>query len=178
MRRLFCVVWYNVWVYMANNTGNQIIPDNNGKEYKTEKLNVKAEMFKQFYLMPTSPTFQNVYQSAMRAGYSHLYSSNITVQKPKWWIELTESADFKRAAMLRDAENALHKAVNYEDHDKDRAALKLKAASFISERLGKDKYSVRQEVTGADGRRLFSNETRDGAKMPLATLFKGVQAPE
>lgn len=146
-----------------------------GKTYnKSTAFNIKADIFKQFYLSPTSPTFCNIYQSAIRAGYTETYASNISVQRPKWWVELTESADYKRARMLQAAETALENTVTANPETDTQEKLKHDAAKFISERLGKDKYSTRQEVTGADGRRLFTNDNRDTAKMPLATLFKGV----
>lgn len=160
---------------MANNTGNQIIPDNTGKEYRTLKQgNVKAEMFANFYLAPDSKSFMNVRQSALRAGYSELYANNITVQRPKWWIELTETADFKRARMLNSAESALENTVTLTPENDTQEKLKHDAAKFISERLGKGFYSTRQEVTGADGKAIFSNEERDRVKMPITSLFKGV----
>ena len=155
------------------------MPDNAGKVYATRKeINAKAEMFKQFFLSPVSPTFMNVLQSALRAGYSQTYSENISVQRPKWWIELTETADYQRAAMLKAAQSALLETVTTESNDKDDRKLKHDASKFISERLGKDHFSVRQELTGADGRRLIPNETRDSLKMPLSTLFKGISAPQ
>lgn len=161
---------------MAN--PNPVLPESNeGKTYRSMKINIKADMFANFYLAPTSPTFMNVSASGVRAGYSQHYADNITAQRPKWWIELTESADFKRAKMLAVAETRLDDRLNDKSTDKDRLKLQTDVAKFVTERLGKDRYSTRQEVTGADGRRLFTNETRDGAKMPIATLFKGVKSP-
>ena len=155
------------------------IPSNVGKTYKTHKaINPKAEIFTQFFLVPTSPTFMNARGSAIRAGYSEHYADSITVQRPKWYIEITESADFRRAQMLDIAERNLLTSVAMESDDRDDRKIKHDATKFVTERLGRDKYSTRQEITGADGRRLFTNETRDGAKMPLATLFKGVSQPE
>ena len=151
------------------------MPDNNGKTYNTLKaMNIKADMFAQFFLNPTSGTFMNVYQSGVRAGYSDLYSRNITVQRPKWWVELTESAEYRRAQMLDKAESRLNERLSDQSTDKDRLKLQTDVAKFVSERLGKEHYSTRQEVTGADGRRLFSSETRASATVPVANLFKGV----
>jgi hypothetical protein len=164
---------------MVGTMGQNTPPDNKGQTYKkTNVLNLRAQVFKAHYTNPNSDTFMNVLQSALRAGYSQEYSESLGHNNPKWYAEMMQDADVQRARMLKASENALEKAVNYDDNDKDKAVLKLKAASFIAERLGKDKYSMRQEVTGADGRRLFTNETRDGAKMPLATLFKGVSNPQ
>lgn len=120
----------------------------------------------------------NVRQSALAAGYSDLYACNITVQRPKWWVELTETAEYRRAHMLDAAEQALQNAVTSNSEDRDDKKIKHDAAKFVSERLGKDHYSTRQELTGADGRRLFTNDTRHSANLPLNNLFKGVKAPE
>ena len=154
------------------------MPNNNGKTYATRKaMNVKAEMFAQVFLNPTSKTFMNVLQSALRAGYSETYAENISVQRPKWWIELTETADYRRAQMLAIAEKNLLDTVASTSDDRDDRKIKHDATKFVSERLGKQHYSTRQEITGADGRRLFTNEQRASAKTPVASLFKGVQQP-
>ena len=163
---------------MANNKGNQGRPNNTGKEYRTMKINPQANMFATFFMSPTSETFMNVRGSALRAGYSETYADNITVQRPKWWIELTETADFQRAQMLKKAQTRLDDRLT-DDVTDDSSKLKIQTdvAKFVTERLGKEFYSTRQEVTGADGRAIFSNDEREGAKMPLATLFKGVSKP-
>ncbi len=159
---------------MANK--NPILPPSNeGKEYRTLKINAQAQMFATFYLSPESDTFMNVRASAIRAGYSEQYANNITSQRPKWWIELTETANYKRAQMLNSAEDSLYETVTMPAEDREDKKLKHDAAKFISERLGKQHYSTRQELTGADGRRLFTNQTRNTANQPLETLFKGVE---
>ena len=148
-------------------------PNNTGKTYNKKRVNdLRPQVFKAHYTNPNSDTFMNVLQSALRAGYSQEYSESLGYQNPKWFSELMEDSAVRRARMLRSAEGALEKAVNYDDSDSSRAALKLKAASFVTERLGKDVYSARQEVTGADGRRLFDSSKRERATVPLAKLFK------
>lgn len=131
-------------------------------------------MFATFYLAPDSETFMNVRASALRAGYSETYANNITVQRPKWWIELTETANYRRASMLDSAETVLQRTVNAVPQTDLQEKLQHDSAKFISERLGKQHYSTRQEVTGADGKRLFTNEQRATAVLPVASLFKGV----
>jgi hypothetical protein len=150
------------------------MPDNKNKTYRTHVQNPKALLFASFYLTPSSRTFMNVYQSALQAGYSDLYSRNITVQQPKWWKELTETAEYRRAAMLNAAEKALENAVTSDSDDINDKKIKHDAAKFVSERLGKEHYSTRQEVTGADGRSVFASNERDSVKKPLETLFKGI----
>lgn len=150
------------------------LPINTGKTYKTRKENPRVGIFKLFYLDPSSDTFWNIRGSAIRAGYKEDYAENISNSRPKWWIELQESAEYNRASMLSLAENNLKKTMMKENPTETQEKLKHDASKFVAERVGKQFYSTRQEVTGADGRRLFLNETRDSAKMPLATLFKGV----
>lgn len=153
-------------------------PNNTGQTYATRKaFNPKAEMFAQVFLDPTSKTFMNVRGSAIRAGYSELYASNITVQEPKWWKELQASAEFNRAEMLHAAEKNIKRTLVREPETDTQQKLQHDASKFVSERLGKQFYSTRQELTGADGRRLFTNEQRASAKTPVASLFKGVKAP-
>lgn len=155
------------------------IPDNTGKTYQpTSKPNPKALLFASLFLTPSSKCFMNVYQSGIQAGYSELYARNITVQRPKWWVQLTETSDYRRAIMLDAAEGALKEAVTSKSDDINDKKIKHDAAKFISERLDKEHYSTRQEVTGADGKRLFTNEQRVSAIIPVSDLFKGVSKPQ
>lgn len=152
-------------------------PDNTGKTYTKRMNDPRIALFKSFFIDPKSETFMNVLQSALRAGYSQEYSESLSYQNPKWFKEMMVDQDVERAKMLQMAEKKLMRAVSYEDGDKDRENLRLKASIYVTERLGKDLYSARKELTDAGGRRLFSNETRENVKMDVSTLFKGVQSP-
>lgn len=44
----------------------------------------RQALFLSYYLDPTSPTFSNAKQSAIRATYSEEYADNITSQMPAW----------------------------------------------------------------------------------------------
>lgn len=161
------------------NPNPQLPPSNVGKTYKkSDTPNYKAQMFATFYMSPTSHTFMNVRQSAMRAGYSEQYANNITVQKPKWWVELTASADYERAKMLTLAQKRLKERLEEEPVTKEDKKLQTDVGKFVSERLGKDHYSTRSELTGAEGRKLFTNETASEQDVELDTLFVGVSAPD
>ncbi len=152
------------------------MPDNRGKTHKRTVFDPRVDIFKQFYLSPTSTTFMNIYRSGMRAGYSEQYSLNISTQRPKWWVDLVESGDYTRAQMLKEAQNKLYTVVSEPiSQDKDNKKLQMQVSQFVTERLGKEHYSTRSELTGADGRRLFANETRATQKIPLTSLFKGVE---
>jgi len=151
-------------------------PRKTDQKYKrTAPYDPRVDIFKQFYLRPDSYTFMNVRQSALRAGYTEHYANNLsTGSGPVWYMELIESSEYRRAAMLKKAEQRLYERVEEDVKDKDGRKLQADVAKFVTERLGKDHYSTRQEVTGADGRRLFDNKTRESATVPIAQLFKGV----
>lgn len=154
------------------------MPDNTGKKYtRTAPYDPRVDMFKQFYMRPDSYTFMNARASCLRAGYTENYANNITVQRPKWYVEMLESADHKRALMLQSAENNLLESVTSRTEDRDALKIKHDATKFIAERLGKDQYSTRKELTDAGGRRLFNSETRASENINVASLFKGVQTP-
>lgn len=150
-------------------------PLNIGKTYKRVALDPRTQVFKAHYCNPNSDTFMNVLQSALRAGYSQEYSESLGYNNPKWFEEMMQDSDVQRARMLKASENALERAIHYDDENKDYASLKLKAASFVAERLGKDKYSSRTELTDKGGRRLFRGEDREARKIELGSLFKGIK---
>jgi hypothetical protein len=156
---------------MSKNHGQP--PNNTGKTYKRNVYDPRVDIFKQFYLRPDSYTFFNIRQSALRAGYSEQYANNISTQQPKWWKELQASSEFTRAKMLHAAENNLYEYVS-EPTPTDASHKRIQAdvSKYVTERLGKEHYSSRQEMTGADGRRLFDSSKRDLAAVPLAKLFK------
>lgn len=151
-------------------------PNNTGKKYARNVYDPRVDMFKQFYLRPDSYTFFNIRQSALRAGYSEQYACNISTQAPKWWTELVESGDYTRAQMLNKAQDNLLKVVKEEDNgDIANKKIKVDVSKYVTERLGKEHYSTRQEVTGKDGKRLFAFKD-DSSTNSVDELFKGVQS--
>ena len=151
-----------------------------GKTTRTNKKHApddpRVDMFKQFYLRPDSYTFMNARQSALRAGYTEHYANSITCNNgPVWYTEMIQSGDYRRAQMLDAAEKNLLETIEEVTDDIQAKKLKHDATKFVSERLGKQHYSTRQEVTGADGRRLFDSETREESAVDLQNLFAGVK---
>ena len=112
-------------IMMSSMAKNNTPPDNTGKTYNRKAIDPRVAVFKAHYTNPSSDTFMNVLQSALRAGYSQQYSENIGNQNPKWFEELMQDSDVRRARMLLASEKALEKAVNYDDDNKDYATLKL-----------------------------------------------------
>lgn len=161
------------------NKNPKLPPSNVGRKQKRTVFDPRVDIFKQFYLSPTSSTFMNIYRSGMRAGYSEQYSLNISVQRPQWWVDMTSSDDYLRASMLKEAQNKLYTVVSEPiSHDKDDKKLQIQVSQFVTERLGKEHYSTRKELTDAGGRRLFGDEKRDSANVALGSLFKGVKEEE
>jgi hypothetical protein len=151
------------------------VPNNKGKKYKRTAQDPRVAMFKQFFLSPTSHTFWNIRASGIRAGYTEEYASNISSQKPQWWTELIDTADYNRAEMLQQAEKNLNDTLKAEPETDTMIKLKHDATKFVTERLGKEHYSTRKEITDKGGRRLFGSETSDSHAIKLENLFIGVQ---
>lgn len=135
-------------------------------------LTPQQELFLAGYTNPKSPTFSNAYKSALKAGYSEEYATNITGQLPDW---LSESIrDYK---LLEKAEKVLEKTLNYETEDAEGKidtsllAIQNKTAHFVAERLNKAKYSTRSEHTGADGKDLIPDPLTDQEKTKLKGLL-------
>ncbi len=152
--------------------------DPNNRGFKTvnkvHKIEPRAMLFKQYYLDVKANTFCNITQSALKAGFSETYARNLSghTNKAKWYVDFTEESEYMRASMLKKAENRLNERLQ-EDTDTDTGKkLQTDVAKFVSERVGKEHWSTRTEVTGADGKRLFSNEQRADVSIPLAKLFK------
>jgi hypothetical protein len=144
--------------------------------YETEKgqarkLTPKMLAFKAYYLDPQSPTYNNALQSALKAGYTQSYAETITAQAADWIY----SGDNLRKEMLEKAERNLNKIIDMSDDKLENptmAKMWQDTNKFISERLGKEFYSSRQELTDKGGRRLFTEKSKDTASIPLSKLFK------
>lgn len=142
--------------------------------YETEtgqfrRKNAKMIAFETYYTDPNSPTYNNARQSALKAGYSESYANNLTVQSPDWM-----TGDAMRIAMLQRAEQSLRELLAMSDEDKKNPQ-KMKiwqdTVKFVSERLGKDWYSTRAEVTGKNGKSLFTSEHAHLAEQALSDLL-------
>ncbi len=57
------------------------------KPKKTRPLDPRQEAFLANYIDPTSETFSNALQSALKAGYSQDHAENLTRKAPNWLAE-------------------------------------------------------------------------------------------
>ena len=102
--------------------------------------------FLAYYTNPTSETFSNALQSALKAGYKQEYAENITALMPNW---LSENIG-RRKRMLSKAEKKLDELI-----DSDDVRVSADVSKFIAKTIGKDEgYSDRTEHTGKNGESL------------------------
>lgn len=114
----------------------------------------RQQLFLKGYLDPKSETFSNALQSALKAGYSQEYSENIMSLMPEW---LSDSIG--KAKMVIKAERNLDKALDglLDDPEKGKKEIQWKASEFALERLKKQDYSQRTELTGKNGTSISLN---------------------
>lgn len=102
-----------------------------------DKLDPRQQAFLAYYLDPTSDTYSNCLQSAIKAGYKEEYAQNMTALMPDW---LSESIG--KLNMLKKAERNLAKFLDFEQDPK----IQQDTTKFVAERLGRRDYSTKQEI--------------------------------
>lgn len=110
------------------------------------EVDPRQALFLTNYLDPKSKTFANAKQSAISAGYSEEYAKVIMNKDSDW---LSENVNL--AKMLNKAEKNIEKLL---DEQEDKRLL-LEVSKLVATRIGKNKWSERQEHTGAGGEDLF-----------------------
>lgn len=108
------------------------------------KPDPRQALFLKYYLDPKSETFSNAYRSAVEAGYEHEYAKRILSEDLDW---LSENIRYEN--IIKKAEKNLEEFMS-DDNKKIRSDM----TKFALERLNKKKFSLRQELTGADGKDL------------------------
>lgn len=116
-------------------------------EKKTWKvLNPQQEEFLQNFLDPKSDTFGRYLPSALKAGYSQEYSETISSQMPKWLDNALEDSTLVRKALDNLSEFL---------GDRENQSIRADMTKFTLSRLAKNKFSERNEHTGAEGKPLI-----------------------
>lgn len=138
-------------------------------------LTPQQELFLERYTNPKSPTFGNATQSALEAKYSKEYADNITSLMPDWLSEYM--GDMRR---LKKAEKNLTEVQEIDiineggKPDPQLIEKRTKVDMFLAERLDKNKYSTRQEVTGKDGKDLIPDqETKEKLDAVVNSFLDG-----
>lgn len=102
----------------------------------------------QAYKDPSSPTFGNLYQSLIGAGYDAVYADTIHGRKPDWLTENIQ-ADID---MIKASENnlrryaSMHIDIENDKHGIDLAKLQVDVSKFIVKTLARKKYSDDSEA--------------------------------
>ena len=109
----------------------------------SDELNPQQISFLKYYTDPTSETFSDAKNSAIKAGYSEEYAENITHLMPDW---LSESIG-RRKRMLVKAEKNLEDVLDLGVSDKTVLSEVMKASVFIAKTQAKNEgYSERTEM--------------------------------
>lgn len=114
-------------------------------------------LFKEYYCNPLSPTFALVSKSAVRAGFGARYADQLKARRKKWYLDIITTVRMRgKAEKVLERFLDLDLGENKPENkiDPQMAKIKQDTAKFVAERLGKDKYSLRSEVTGAGGEKL------------------------
>lgn len=144
---------------MAEKTKNSVTNPNGANQYNVDP---RQGLFLSFYMDPTSDTWSNALQSALKAGYSEEYANNITGNMPVW---LSESIG-KHQRMLNKAEIKLEAFM-----DSDDEKIAQDTTKFIAKTIGKSIYSERSEMTGANGKDLIPEAITEEERQAIKTLL-------
>ena len=146
---------------------------NKENELIKKALSTRSEKFWELYIDPESDTFGNVKESALAAGFSKAWSTQITYTRPEWFDEKVRDLRF-----ISKAEKNLKKFLDMDTtnpivtkdgevlikEDPALGRLKLESTKFVLERLYKKKWSPRTEiaVTAFSLKDLHNVEVVDG----------------
>lgn len=149
------------------------------------QLDPRQKLCWEYYVNPKSKTFGNAYKSAIKSGYKPKTAKCITVET--WFMEKT-----RRLNLLNKAENVLEECLDmptdveeFEGYGDDKlsvvvtspALVKIKqdTAKFVAERVGKEFYSSRTELTDKDGDKLIPDiMTQEKANEALKNYMDGI----
>jgi len=121
-------------------------------------MNLKRLAFKEYYCNPESDTFGLIKQSAKKAGFSESYSMGLMSDSVgNEWVKNIIN-DYQ---LLSKAESNIKKAMDIDVRDEKIGDRAIKVSLFVTERLGKQKWSARTELTGKDGEQLFKGLTEE-----------------
>lgn len=129
----------------------------------------QQQEFLKYYFGKNEETFGNAYSSGIKAGFTHEYSRNITSLMPKWLSEFIDDEKIIKKA-YRNLDMALDGLLD--DPEKGSKNLQWKASEMTLKTRVKDKFSERQEITGADGKDLIPPQLTEEEKQSLKNLIK------
>lgn len=100
---------------------------------KSETLDPRQALFLELYLKPGSQTFSNIYQSAIKAGYTEEYAKNLRNQVD--WVS-EHIGEVTKDKLVKKAKRVLDKSLDSEDEKiaQDTAKFIAKTDSEFSEK--------------------------------------------
>jgi len=116
------------------------------------EMNPQRLLFKEYYCNPSSDTFNQIEESALKAGFAPQYARVLMSESQgnEWVKQILNKAKLKSKA-----EKNLETLLDSEDEK-----VKADMTKFTLKTLGKDDYSERTELTGADGKDLIPDQER------------------
>jgi hypothetical protein len=112
-------------------------------------LTPQQQKFKEAYLDPGSPTYNNAKASAIAVGYDEDYADQITARGNKWMLGLVRDQE-----TVEEAEKRLREILKLDISDTQNLRGVLDAIKIVLKGLAKEKYSERYEHSGPDGKEL------------------------
>lgn len=99
-----------------------------------ELLDPRQALFLEYYLKPQSPTFSNIYKSALKAGYSETYADNMRAKTLEWVSG--NVGEVTKDELVKKAKKVLNKSLDSEDEKiaQDTAKFIAKTDSEFSEK--------------------------------------------
>jgi hypothetical protein len=104
-------------------------------------FNPRQLLFITLYFDPSSETFGNALQSALKAGYSKDYSECITGMELEWLAEASKDMN-----IVSKAEKNLSHFLDLDEDSDSKLRVKSENTRFALERLNKKKYSSKTET--------------------------------
>jgi len=112
------------------------------------EMNPQRIEFKEYYCNPSSDTFNLIEESAIKAGFSPSYAKVLMSDSTdNAWVKNI----IKNYKLKSKAEKNLDILLDSEDEK-----VKADMTKFTLKTLGRDEYSERTELTGADGKDLIN----------------------
>lgn len=112
-------------------------------------MNPQRVAFLDNYTNIKSPTFGNAKQSAIRAGFSEVYASQILYKPQKWLSAIDRQLGAERMLEKAESNLASYQSLDITNGgdkvDPSILAVKVKNDQWLAERLDKAKYSTRTE---------------------------------
>lgn len=133
-------------------------------EQPRDTITVPQGTFIKAFLDPQSPTLLDPQKSAEVANHNSPTAYSLAQLKTKWFKEFAEESP-----LLKKAEQNIAEILDLSVTDFEHAQTVAKVSMFVAERLGKQRYSTRQELTAEDGKALIPKEEVELRLMNLRT---------